>query len=179
MNLQKLRDQAKQFSYNSLLDLAPAEAKSAHPRTAKRQFLESGDFDEFYRRFQAYFPKPEPAPEPNGRRMSKKKQKRDKREPILVDANNEACNTARDIYFEEFESLRNDTTLKAKIIIMNETIVPVDFSEFYRRMKVKAPCLLALMETLYPEQYEELENEAEESNHALLPTSRAHVSIPI
>ena len=162
MNLQKLRDQAKEFGYNSLFDLALAEAKNANTRTAKREFVESGGFDEFCRRFQAYIPKPESPPEPTEEERQKRKQKTDKREPIFVDANNEACNTARDIYFQEFESLRNDTTFKAKMInITNETIVSVDLSEFYRRMKAKAPCLFALIETLYPEQEEESEKEAE------------------
>src|SRR5437762_7813426 len=96
MNLQKLRDQAKEFGYNSLFDLALADAKNTNTWTAKREFVESGGFDEFCRRFQAYIPKPEPPPEPTEEEHRKRKQKRDKREPIFVDANNEACNTARD-----------------------------------------------------------------------------------
>lgn len=165
MNLQKLRDQAKEFGYNSLFDVALADARNTNSRTVRKEFVESGGFDEFCRKFQAYIPKPEPPPEPAEDEGRKRKLRRDQREPVFVDANNEACNIARDIYFQEFESLRSDNTFKAKMInITNETIVSVDLSEFYRRMKAKAPCLFALIETLYPELEEEPENEAEESN---------------
>jgi hypothetical protein len=186
MNLQKLRDQAKEFGYNSLFDVALADAKSSRIGTARREFVESGGFDEFCRKFQRYIPKPEPPPEPAEEEGRKRKVKRDQREPIFVDANNEACNIARDIYFQEFESLRNDSTFRAKMInITNETIVSVDLSEFYRRMKAKAPCLFALIETLYPELEEEPENEAEESNvidltdEALVPSNDADNSLSI
>jgi hypothetical protein len=162
VQLQNLRDRAKGFGYNSFFDLALVEANVGSSK-AKREFVETGGFAEFCRHFQAYMPKPEPSESTEEEAVPRKKKQ--KKEPIFVDANNDACNTARDIYFQEFEALRSDSTFRAKMInITNETISSVDLSEYYYRMKAKAPCLFALLETLYPEQEEELDKGNDKSN---------------
>lgn len=70
-----------------------------------------------------------------------------------INADSEVCNNARDIYFAEFEALRNDPQYKMKMNNMTgETISSLNFSELYRTMRETAPSLFALLETLYPEQ---------------------------
>ena len=126
MNLGRLRDLAAELGFDSLFDVAIAEAQSNSGE--KERFLRSGQLGELVQSF-------------GGRR----KRSADGDHSLFE---REVCDMSRDIYVREWRHLVTDSMLR-KGSLPDDS--PPDFAALYPRMKSHAPRLFDLLDAFLPE----------------------------
>jgi hypothetical protein len=129
INLGQLRDLAHKLGYDSLFDVAIAEAR--HSPLERDRFVEEGRLEELYRYVR-----------PNRRNDIQNQQ-----------FDEEICQLSRSIYVKEWKRLTGDSKLKNTVIKGDS---PDDFSqpyfsELYFQMQAHAPQLFALIDSFIPD----------------------------
>ena len=141
MNLGRLRELAQQLGYNSLFDVAVAEARSSS--SERLRFIEAGGLEEFCGVFRSSL----------------------KRKRSLFNEENQRlgedlCAISREVYVREWNQLIGDNAFMSKLELPTE-LSPEYFAELYARMKLRAPQLLALIDALLPDSDKENSEEPE------------------
>jgi hypothetical protein len=134
IKLGRLRDLAEELGYNSLFDVALAEAR--HSPKEKQRFLEEGGLEEFFYSF---------------RSQRRRKDEQINGQDRKIDE--DICDMSRRIYMREWKRLLGDNKLKNAVMNGDsaDDFSQPYFSELYAQMDSLAPQLFALINSLVPD----------------------------
>ena len=138
MNLERLRELAQEMGFNSLFDVAIAEAQS--PPREKELFMRSGQLSDLFESLRGPI-----------------KRRRDAEHQDNSLFEKEICSMSRDIYVREWRHLITDNVLRRGTLTDDS---PPDFAALYPRFKSHAPQLFDLLDALLPEPDKENSNES-------------------
>lgn len=137
IKLGRLRDLAQELGYNSLFDVALAEAR--HSPEEKQRFIDEGGLEELYCRFRSYKRK-NPTVTTQANEQNQK-------------IDEDICEMSRRVYIREWKLIMGDNALKNGLMKGDS---PDDFSqsyfsELYSQMESLAPQLFTLINLLIPD----------------------------
>jgi hypothetical protein len=138
MNLERLRELAQEMGFDSLFDVAIAEAQSS-PRE-KELFMGSGHLSDLLESLRGPI-----------------KRRRDAGHQDTSLFESEICSMSRDIYVREWRHLISDNVLRRGTLTDDS---PPDFAALYPRFKSHAPQLFDLLDALLPEPDKENSDES-------------------